>query len=179
MYRILFLLFALLLSPMAFAGAVNVNTATASELETLPGIGASKAAAIVEYRTANGPFASVEDLQSVPGIGPATVSNLRASATVGDGTTTAAAEPAPAPAAAPDAPAPAPIAPSGSSGKINVNTASASELEALPGIGPTKSKAIVDDRDMNGPFASCDDLARVKGIGPATVSGIRDLCATE
>ena len=58
----------------AFAGGqINVNTATQAELETLPGIGASRAQAII----ANRPFASVDDLDRVPGIGQATLERLR------------------------------------------------------------------------------------------------------
>ena len=56
---------------------LNVNIATQSDFETLPGIGPSKAAAIVAYRDENGPFDTVEDLVNVPGIGPATLDNLR------------------------------------------------------------------------------------------------------
>ncbi|MCH7792129.1 MAG: ComEA family DNA-binding protein [Planctomycetes bacterium] len=58
---------------------------------------------------------------------------------------------------------------------INVNIASAAELELLPGIGPTLAARIVADREANGPFASLDDVARVRGIGPRTVDKIRDL----
>ena len=55
------------------AGAtVDINTATAAELETLPRIGPTTAQKIVEYREANGPFGSIEEIQEVPGIGPAT-----------------------------------------------------------------------------------------------------------
>jgi competence protein ComEA len=60
-------------------------------------------------------------------------------------------------------------------GPINVNTASAEELEVLPGIGPTLSAAIVDDRGRNGPFTSVDDLNRVPGIGDGRLAPIRDL----
>ncbi len=57
--------------------------------------------------------------------------------------------------------------------QVNLNTASASELEALPGIGATKAAAIVSDRETNGPFASVDDLARVSGVGDKTVEQLR------
>ena len=63
-----------------------------------------------------------------------------------------------------------------SGGKIDINTASASALEALPGIGPSKASAIVADREANGPYSSCSDLTRVKGIGSATVSNIGSAC---
>jgi competence protein ComEA len=49
---------------------LNVNTASESELVALPGVGPGLARRIVEYRTANGPFQSVDDLQNVSGIGP-------------------------------------------------------------------------------------------------------------
>jgi competence protein ComEA len=64
------------------AGPVNVNTATAAELESLPGVGPATATAIVDERTRNGPFASVDDLERVPGIGPAKLAALRAQASV-------------------------------------------------------------------------------------------------
>ena len=60
----------------AWAG-VNVNTAPASQLESLPGIGPSKAAAIVAYRTEHGAFTSIDSLQAVPGIGAKTWSPSR------------------------------------------------------------------------------------------------------
>ncbi|ENM5826010.1 ComEA family DNA-binding protein [Vibrio metoecus] len=55
---------------------VNINTASAEELATLlKGIGVKKAQAIVEYREANGPFLTIDDLAKVKGIGDATVRN--------------------------------------------------------------------------------------------------------
>ncbi|MCB9138143.1 MAG: helix-hairpin-helix domain-containing protein [Caldilineaceae bacterium] len=60
------------------AGLIDLNLATAGELETLPGIGPSKAAAIM----ANRPYATVDDLTRVPGIGEKTVDQLRAYVTV-------------------------------------------------------------------------------------------------
>lgn len=57
-------------------GLVNLNIATEVELETLPGIGPVLAAAIVEWRTQNGGFTSIEQLQDVSGIGPATFADL-------------------------------------------------------------------------------------------------------
>jgi competence protein ComEA len=56
---------------------------------------------------------------------------------------------------------------------IDVNDASTTELESIPGIGPTRAAAIVADRARLGPFANVDALERVKGIGPATVDAIR------
>ncbi len=61
---------------------VNVNTASATELETLDGIGEVIAAAIVDYRTQNGPFTSVDQLEDVSGIGPSTLEAIRDAVTV-------------------------------------------------------------------------------------------------
>lgn len=58
-------------------GSVNLNTATAAELETLPRIGAAMAARIIEWREANGRFTAVDDLGSVAGIGEKTLEGLR------------------------------------------------------------------------------------------------------
>lgn len=56
---------------------------------------------------------------------------------------------------------------------INLNTATQEELDKLPGIGPAKAKAIVDDRSKNGPFKTIEDLKRVKGIGAATFDKLK------
>ncbi len=57
---------------------VNINTANVDELQELPGIGAGKAEAIVTYRHDNGKFNEIDDLDNVPGIGPALISRIRA-----------------------------------------------------------------------------------------------------
>lgn len=62
---------------------VNINTADAALLDTLPGIGPTTAQRIIDYRTENGPFAQVDDLVKVPGIGPTTLEALRPLITVG------------------------------------------------------------------------------------------------
>jgi competence protein ComEA len=64
------------------AGPVDVNSATAAELETLPGIGPATAAAIVEHRRLNGPFASVDELDEVRGIGTSKLDAIRDQVTV-------------------------------------------------------------------------------------------------
>ena len=73
---------ALAYGPSASA-KVNINTASAQQLTTLPGIGPKKAEAIVVYRKANGAFAAVDDLVKVKGIGPKTLDKLRPLITVG------------------------------------------------------------------------------------------------
>lgn len=57
---------------------------------------------------------------------------------------------------------------------ININAAVEARLEELPGVGPVTAAAIVSHRDAHGAFASVDALVAVRGIGPATVEGLRD-----
>jgi competence protein ComEA len=64
------------------SGPVNLNTASVEELDTLPGIGPSIAQAIVDERERNGPFRSVDDLERVRGIGPSKLDQLRDLVTV-------------------------------------------------------------------------------------------------
>ncbi len=58
-------------------GLIDINSAGAEELETLPGIGPVKAAAIIAYREAYGGFVSIEEITEVKGIGPATLEKIR------------------------------------------------------------------------------------------------------
>ncbi|KAA0013744.1 ComEA family DNA-binding protein [Billgrantia pellis] len=60
---------------------------------------------------------------------------------------------------------------------INVNTADAELLAELPGVGPSRAQAIIEEREANGDFESAEDLTRVSGIGPATVEAFRDQLA--
>ncbi len=81
-------LLVVLFAVFAFSGlalaAVDLNTATVEQLDGLKGVGPAKAKAIVDYRTKNGPFKSVDDLEKVNGFGKKTVDGLRADVTVGD-----------------------------------------------------------------------------------------------
>ncbi|MGI6189047.1 MAG: transporter [Clostridiales bacterium] len=56
---------------------ININTADEAMLDTLPGIGPSKARGIIEYRNQNGPFQSIEEIKNVPGIGEKTFEQLK------------------------------------------------------------------------------------------------------
>ena len=86
----------LCLSSASALAAINLNSATAGELDGLPGIGPGRAQAIVDYRQAHGPFASVDDLGKVKGIGDKTLAEVRPLVTVGP-PAGAVAEPAPMP----------------------------------------------------------------------------------
>ncbi|MCC9003189.1 MAG: helix-hairpin-helix domain-containing protein, partial [Candidatus Competibacter sp.] len=86
-FHLLLGLILILFSAVTFAQMVDINTATADQLEKgLKGIGPSKAAAIVKYRQEHGRFNSVEELTNVPGIGDKTLAGIKDSVTVGSGT---------------------------------------------------------------------------------------------
>ena len=60
-------------------------------------------------------------------------------------------------------------------GKVNLNTADLSELQTLPGIGPSKAQSIIDHREKNGYFTSAEEIMNVSGIGQKTYASIKDL----
>ena len=74
-------LFLVLVMLVAFSGvavaAVNINTATKEELTSIKGVGEKRAQEIIDYRTKNGPFKTVDDLEKVPGIGPGLMKQIR------------------------------------------------------------------------------------------------------
>jgi competence protein ComEA len=154
------------------AGRSGTTTSTASLLVHV--VGAVRASGVVELA----PDARVRDAVAAAG-GPADDADLQQmnlAAPVADGQRIAVpriGEVAP-PAAAggPAGPAPEGSAPAG---PLNLNTATATELEALPGIGPTLADAIVRAREKLGGFKTVEDLKQVRGIGEARFADIRDL----
>jgi competence protein ComEA len=138
----------------------DLNRADRAQLLQLPGVGPNLANRISAVRDERGGFEKVDDLRSVPGVGPARMERLRPLVR------------ADAEAKAPDQkPAPAVVE------HIDVNTAPLADLEKLeklPGIGPKLAQRIIDERTKK-PFASIDDLRRVSGIGPKTLEKLRPL----
>jgi competence protein ComEA helix-hairpin-helix repeat region len=64
-------------------------------------------------------------------------------------------------------------------GIINLNTATLEELDVLPGIGPAIAQRIIDYRNQNGAFKQIDDLKKVRGIGDALFSQIKDMVTVQ
>jgi len=63
-------------------------------------------------------------------------------------------------------------------GRVDVNTAGLEELMSLPGIGEGRARAILEDREVNGPYRYPENLIRVKGIGEGVLDGILDQITT-
>ena len=152
-------------------GRINVNTASAADLQAVSGIGPALAERIVAYRTANGPFRSTDDLQNVRGVGPRSVERIGPQVTVGDGRFVHrfAAGGGRAGDAAP--------APTGS--QINLNTATAEELDTLPGIGPALAGRIIAYREAYGAFRTVEEVLEVRGVGPRVLEGFIDRVAVK
>lgn len=166
MHKIITLLLALLMMTLnAFAG-VNVNTANEKELQMLSGIGPAKAKAIIEFRTKNGEFKTVDDLLKVPGIGPAVLGKMKqdvvlSGATTGKGpaanaaptaktASPASSAPSTAATASPSAPAPttaaAPAKPATTTSPAAATSPAASPAPAGKTAAPTgKSEAAKPD----------------------------------
>lgn len=71
-----------------------------------------------------------------------------------------------------------PVSSGAPAGPIDLNGATVDLLDTLPGVGPATAAAIVAYRTDHGPFASVDDLAKVRGIGPAKLEAIRSMVTT-
>ncbi len=85
MKRLVTLVLALVCSIGSAWAAINLNTATVEQLDTLKGVGPGKAKAIVAYRDKNGPFKTVDDLKKVKGFGEKSLAKLRPELTVSGG----------------------------------------------------------------------------------------------
>ncbi len=139
--------------PLGDSERIDVNRASAEELERLPGVGPALAKRIVALRESRGPFPAVAALAEVRGIGPALLARLGPHLSF-------AGVPAEAERAA---------GPPGAAA-VDLNHASAQQLDSLPGIGPAKARAIVAFRDSAGPFRDVTDLRRVPGISAVLVA---------
>lgn len=142
--------------PLAAGERIDPNVADAVELDRLPRVGPALAARIIHDRERNGPFRSVAELDRVTGVGARMVEALT-----------------PHLALAPTGPATGPVE-SRSDAPLDLNQADADALLGLPGIGPVLAARIVAYRDSAGPFRDLAELTAVKGVGPATVSRLKE-----
>lgn len=174
--------------PSAEAGGIELNRATADELDRLPGIGPAKARSIVATRERLGGFSSLDELRQSPGIGPKILEKIRPYLRLGElshkphpqqdasSTSTSRLVAGALKAGSVAIPSSSDGRPGASSAKggnpININTAGVEELDQLVGIGPALARRIVEDRQRRGPFARPEDLIRVAGIGPKNLAKI-------
>jgi len=143
---------------------IDINKADIETLSKLPGIGAVKSQAIVDYREKNGEFTSLINLTKVKGIGKKTLAKLLPYLEmIGDSTEIKGflAEEKQ-------------VSASQRIGKININAASLSELTTLPGIGKKRAQAIIEYREKIGNFKSTEEIKNVKGIGEGIYQKIKD-----
>lgn len=158
------------------SGLIDLNTAAVEVLDSLPGIGPAKAAAIVNYRAEHGGFRSVQELANVKGISAAMAGQLAPRLFAGnvlpEKSLMVAAQPAQYPQAVqgriqPAAPLPANrVASPVQTGMVNINTATADQLATLKHIGPKLAQNIIEYRSLHGAFPAVEALDAVKGIGP-------------
>jgi competence protein ComEA len=144
--------------PLAPGERIDPNRASEQELDRLPGVGPATARAIVAEREAAGGFRSAADLTRVRGLGSATLERIGAHLDFAAGV-----PPERARLGRRRDPAPE---------LVDVNRADVEALDALPGIGPALAARIVEERNAR-PFRTVEDLSRVPGIGPATVERLR------
>lgn len=161
-------------------GRIDLNSASAQELEALPGVGPVLAGAIVEHREHRGLFQSVEQLREVSGIGPRRYEQLAPLVVAGATNPNAPLHRLNLPDAPPVFPSSTPPSPFDKFGEsrtrpIDLNKASTEQLESLPGIGEVLARRIVEYRTLRGGFRSPEELKNVNGIGDKKYAQIRPL----
>ncbi len=159
--------------PLHPGETVDLNSAEAEEIARLPRIGMSLAKRIAEDRSVRGPFRGLDDLDRVPGVGPAILAQLLDRVAFGR---PGVARPSRGNGANPSTfgayatPSRAPP-----EGPVDLNSASLADLVALPGIGKARARAILAYRRSHGSFAAVSDLGRVPGFSQALVGRLGPL----
>jgi len=148
---------------------ININTATAIELQKLPRIGPSTAQSIIKYRDEHGRFKRKTEITNVPRIGEALYNSIKDKITVENVYAKAPKKTAQKPVVKKPVLGANPI-----SEKINVNTAGVDELAKLPKIGKKTAEKIIEYRSKNGKFRDIKDVMNVSGISVTTFDSIKD-----
>jgi competence protein ComEA len=136
---------------------VDIRTADAGELATLPRIGEKLAERIILYRQKT-PFTRIEDLEKVRGIGSKTMERLKPYLIVFGAESEGSS---------------AKTSSAASDSLIDINRAGLEELMRLKGIGEVKAQRIIDRRKELGKFSNVDELLSVKGIGEKTLAKLK------
>ena len=131
---------------------ININTASAQELQKLKGVGPAIAQRIIEYRNSHGAFSRPEDLMKVKGIGKATLEKIRPQITI-QGTVQGTV--------------------SLNNNLIDINNADLQELQRIKGVGPATAQKIIEYRNSHGAFTKPEDLINIRGIGASKLKQIR------
>lgn len=152
--------------PLEPGERLDPNRAPAEELDRLPGVGPATAEALVRGRE-EAPYRTPDDLARVRGVGPALVARLRPHLDL-DAPPLGRSDPARGGSSR--------RVPASSMGRggVDLNRADTLALQALPGVGPALARRIVEAR-REAPFRTVEDLTRVRGIGPATLERLRAL----
>ena len=147
--------------PLAPGEQVNLDSAAAAEIARLPRVGPRLAKTIVADRQERGAFGALSGLDRVPGVGPGLLKvlapHVRFSAAALPGTVSSLGG-----------------GPAGAPAALDLNRATLEELDALPGVGPAKARAILEYRREHGPFGDVDQLARVPGVSSSLLNRFRD-----
>ncbi|MEJ6949450.1 helix-hairpin-helix domain-containing protein [Natronospora cellulosivora (SeqCode)] len=123
---------------------ININTASARELQELNGIGPALSERIVRYREEIGLFETIEDIMNVNGIGEGTFSNIKDDITVSKSSNVKTSEDL--------------------SKNLNINTASSHQLQSLWGVGPVIAERVIEYRNRKGSFDTIEEIMYVDGI---------------
>ena len=127
------------------AQKINVNFASVELIDSIPGMGKTTAERIVEFVKSKGKIESLSELSTLQGMTPKKLSNLNLYLCVSGGITSATEQK-----------------------KLNLNFATEAEIEKLPGVGPSLAKSIIETRNSKGSFQSLDDLQEVPGLSEKT-----------
>jgi competence ComEA-like helix-hairpin-helix protein len=160
---------------------IAINSAGLAELVALPGIGPSLAQAILTYRSKNGDFHLLQDLENVPGIGPAKLTMLA------DWVSDITYEQENLPTSSELVPATDTnsvttvmnLPQNPSSSRINLNQATLEDLLTLSGIGKTYAQRILEKRQSLGRFTSWQQIDEIEGIGERRLENIRSLATID